>query len=201
MGSAIFSAQYQQAPTPADGDVLKLSWFKRHDELPEGGQLVMSVDTASKLAEHNDYSVCTVWRVVGGRYYLQFVWRRKVDYPSLKRAIVGFAGIFEPQILLIEDKASGTGLIQDLQAEAEALPVIAYEPQGDKETRMRIQASRIEAGLVYLPREADWLADFEQEVRQFPGAKHDDQIDSMSQMLHHMSTRQTGSFFLGTYRT
>lgn len=200
MGSAIFSAQYQQTPTPADGDVLKLSWFRRYDAIPEGGELVMSVDTASKLAEHNDYSVCSVWRVVGGRYYLEYVWRKRVDYPSLKRAVTGFADILKPDILLIEDKASGTGLIQDLQAEAERLPVIAYEPQGDKETRMRIQASKIEAGLVYLPREADWLGDFEQEVRQFPGGKHDDQIDSMSQMLDHMSGKRTGSFFLGTFR-
>ena len=62
------------------------------------------------------------------------------------------------------------GLIQDLQAEAYGYPVVPYLPVGDKETRMRLQAARIEAGLVFLPREGTWLADFEEEVpEQEPG--------------------------------
>lgn len=201
VGSAIFSAQYQQAPTPADGDVIKLSWFKRYDTLPSDGQVIMSVDTASKPGEHNDYSVCSVWRISGGRYYLDLVWRNKVDYPSLKRNIIYLAEAIRPDVLLIEDKVSGTGLIQDLGEAPNALPVIPYLPVGDKETRMRIRAAAIEAGLVYLPREAPWLEAFEVEVRQFPGGKHDDQIDSMSQMLDYSAARQTGQLFIGRYRT
>ncbi|MDT9597924.1 phage terminase large subunit [Sphingosinicella rhizophila] len=201
IGTAIFSAQYQQAPTPADGDVLKLSWFKRYDEAPVDGQVIMSLDTASKPGEHNDFSVCTTWQVANGRYYLRHVWRSKVDYPTLKRNVIALADSFRPDVLLIEDKVSGTGLIQDLREEAQALPVIPYLPQGDKETRMRLRAAAIEAQLVYLPRDAFWLDAFEMEVRQFPGGKHDDQIDSMSQMLDYSLTRQSGQLFIGSYST
>jgi predicted phage terminase large subunit-like protein len=200
LGSAIFSAQYQQAPTPADGDVIKMGWFKRYDVLPASGQLVMSLDTASKTSEHSSYSAMTVWRVIEGRYYLEYAWRDRVDYPTLKRRVMGFADVLHPDVLLIEDKVSGMGLIQDLKAEAFGYPVVAYLPVGDKETRMRLQAAKIEAGLVHLPREGAWLADFEEEVRQFPGGKHNDQVDSMSQMLDHMSVKRTGQLFIGTYR-
>ncbi|TCJ41292.1 phage terminase large subunit [Parafrankia sp. BMG5.11] len=200
LGSAIFSAQYQQSPTPADGDVIKMGWFKRYDVLPAGGQLVMSLDTASKTSEHSSYSAMTVWRVVEGRYYLEYAWRDRVDYPTLKRRVIGFADVLHPDVLLIEDKVSGMGLIQDLQAEAQGYPVVAYLPAGDKETRMRLQSAKIEAGLVFLPREGAWLADFEEEVRQFPGGKHNDQVDSMSQMLDHMAAKHTGQLFIGSYR-
>jgi phage terminase large subunit-like protein len=123
LGSAIFAAQYQQAPTPADGDIIKLGWFKRHDVVPEGGELVMSLDTASKANEHNSYSALTVWRVLDGRFYLEFAWRDRVDYPTLKRRVTGFAEVLNPQILLIEDKVAGTGLIQDLQDDG-VFPVV-----------------------------------------------------------------------------
>lgn len=199
LGSAIFAAQYQQAPTPADGDIIKLSWFKRHDVLPEGGELVMSLDTASKANEHNSYSALTVWRVLDGRFYLEFAWRDRVDYPTLKRRVTGFAEVLNPQILLIEDKVAGTGLIQDLQDEG-VYPVVPYEPKGDKESRMRWQAAKIESGLVSLPKEASWLAAFEDEVRQFPGGKHNDQVDSMSQALDHV-TRRVPELILTTYRS
>lgn len=199
LGTAIFSAQYQQSPTPADGDVVKMSWFRRYDFLPQGGELVMSLDTASKTAEHNDYSACSVWRLVEGKFYLEHVWRRQVDYPTLKRIVVELADIFQPDTILIEDKVSGTGLIQDLREDHSDLPVVAFEPKGDKETRLRLQAAKIEAGRVYLPREAEWLTDFENEVRQFPGGRHDDMVDSMSQMLEYHSSHRAPTMWVGEW--
>ena len=159
----------------------------------------MSLDTASKPTEHNSYSALTVWRVVDGRSYLEFAWRDRVDYPTLKRRVTGFAEVLHPEVLLIEDKVAGTGLIQDLQEEGR-FPVVPYEPHGDKESRMRWQAAKIEAGQVFLPREASWLADFEDEVRQFPGGKHNDQVDSMSQALDQINWRSP-ELILTTYRS
>lgn len=201
LGSAVFSAQYQQSPTPADGDVIKLSWFKSYDQIPFGGEIIMSLDTASKVAEHNDYSALTVWRFVEGRYYLEFLWRGKVVYPDLKRKLIAYAEVFRPDRIVIEDKVAGIGLIQDLHEEAPQLPVVAYLPDVDKETRMRRHSARIESGQVYLPREAEWLGDFELEVRQFPHGLHDDMVDSMSQMLDHHTARNTGSLFVSQYRS
>ena len=201
LGSAVFSAQYQQSPTPADGDVIKLSWFKRFDNAPSGGEVIMSVDTASKVGEHNDYSAFTVWRFVDGRYYLEFIWRGKVVYPELKRNLIAFAEVFHPDRIVIEDKVVGIGLIQDLHKEARHLPVVPYVPKVDKETRMRRHSARIESGQVYLPHEAEWLGDFELEVRQFPHGLHDDMVDSMSQMLDHHTAHNTGDLIIGSYRS
>ena len=196
IGSVIFSAQYLQAPTPADGDVVKMGWFRRYDALPAGGELIMSIDTASKAAEHNDYSAISVWRIVDGRFYLEHVWRDRVDFPRLKHIVREFADIFQPDVILVEDKVAGTQLIQDFAVEAPSLPMVPYMPQADKESRLRFQAAKIEVGLVYLPREADWLAAFEEEVRQFPRGKHDDMVDSMSQLLDYRSVRRGGDLFV-----
>jgi predicted phage terminase large subunit-like protein len=201
MGSSAFSAQYQQAPVPPDGDVIKLSWFKTYDDLPDGGEIIFSVDTAAKAGLRNDWSVIMVWQVVGDRFYLQYIWRRQVEYPELKNSLIELARQLHPDTILVEDKGSGIGLIQDLKAEAEGFPVIAYDPgQLDKESRMRIQSAKVEGGLVWLPPSAPWLEEFHNEVRRFPNGAHDDQIDALSQLLDFKFRRRAGSFIVETYR-
>lgn len=201
MGSAAFSAQYQQAPLPPDGDVVKVGWFRTYDDLPDGGERMFSVDTASKAGLKNDWSVISVWRVVEHRFYLEYVWRRRVEYPDLKNSLVELARELRPDVILIEDKGNGIGLIQDLKSMAEGFPVIAYDPGAlNKESRMRIQSAKIEGGLVFLPPAAPWLEDFLNEVRRFPNAVHDDQIDALSQLLDYKFSRDVGSLIIGRYR-
>lgn len=200
MGSAAFSAQYQQSPLPPDGDVVRLSWFKTYDDLPEGGEVIFSVDTASKAGLRNDWSVVEVWRVYENRFYLAYVWRRRAEYPELKQSLIGLAKDWQPDVILIEDKGSGIGLIQDLRCESAGFPVLPYEPGAiDKETRMRIQSAKIEAGLVYLPPGAPWLEEFQNEIRRFPNSAHDDQVDAMSQLLDYKFTRRTGELVIGRW--
>ena len=116
--------------------------------------------------------------------------------------MIEVADIFHPHAIVIKDKVAEMGLIQDFHEDAAALPVIPYMPSGDKETRMRRHSARIESGKLYIPRDADWLDAFEIEVRQFPSGKHDDIIDSMSQMLdYHTSRDEGGKLLLGTYRS
>jgi predicted phage terminase large subunit-like protein len=86
------------------------------------------------------------------------------------------------QVVLIEDKGSGTHLIQDLRQDGLIRP-IAILPEGDKVTRMAAQTAKIEAGHVLLPEQASWLQDFQTEILQFPNGRHDDQVDSLSQFL------------------
>ncbi len=175
---------------PPDGDVIKTSWFRYYDQLPSGGEIVISIDTASKAGERNDWSVAMIWCVVERRFYLTNVWRRRVEFPELLQSIKALACTMMPDKLLIEDKASGTGLIQALRDDPEGFPVVAYEPGGmDKETRMRVQSHHIEGGQVFLPKEAPWLEEFLNEVRRFPNGAHDDQMDAMSQLLEHMNNR------------
>lgn len=200
MGTAAFSAQYQQAPLPPDGAVLKLSWFQTFDDLPDGGEVIFSVDTASKAGLRNDWSVIEVFRVFDNRFYLEYLWRRRAEYPELKHSLMELADRLNPDVILVEDKGSGIGLIQDLQAEPRGYPVIAHDPgQLDKENRMRIQSAKVEAGLVYLPPSAPWLEEFEHEVRRFPNGAHDDQMDALSQFLDYVFDRR-GSLIIGSYR-
>lgn len=196
LGTFNFAAQYQQAPIPPDGELLKLSWFRTPPSEPArqaGDQIIQSWDTASKSGDLNDYSVCTTWlvRESGQDYYLLDVLRKRLLYPDLKRAIIDQAERYRPDAVLIEDKASGTALIQDLDRERSPyMPrPIAIEPEGDKLTRASAQSMIIESGHVYLPEKADWLTDFQREILQFPHGRHDDQIDSMTQFLHWIRTR------------
>lgn len=192
LGTFNFAAQYQQAPIPPEGELFKWSWFRRYDVEPTktgSDEIVQSWDTASKSGELNDFSVCTTWLVRGEEYYLLDVFRDRLIYPDLKRAIYDQADRYKPSAVLIEDKASGTSLIQDLERERWSGRPIAVEPEGDKITRASAQSMVIEGGRVHIPTNADWLDEFRKEILQFPHARHDDQIDSMSQFLHWVRTR------------
>ena len=185
LGTYDFAAQYQQNPVPLGGGMIKWKWFGRYEKVPErgpGAQIVQSWDTASKADKRNDYSVCTTWLVDKEDAYLIDVVRVRLEYPYLKKRIRDLADKHKADAVLIEDKGSGTSLIQDLKTEG--LRCIAIEPEGDKVTRMSAVSARIEAGYVHLPEQAPWLPDFETEVLQFPRGRFDDQVDSMSQFLN-----------------
>ena len=93
------------------------------------------LDTANKPSELADYSVCTTWGLKGPNFYLLNVLRKKLSFPDLKRAVVEQDRLFRPEVILIEDKASGTQLIQDL-IEAGLSRVTRYKPEGDKIMRL-----------------------------------------------------------------
>lgn len=194
LGSFKFSAQYQQRPVPEEGEIIKLGWFRHYDAPPqrlEGDEIVQSWDTANKAEELSDYSVCTTWLVSGNQYYLLHVLREKLNYPDLRRVVVEHAKKYEADSLVIENKGSGILLIDDLrQGGGRYDPVpIPFDPEGDKVTRMSAQSAQLEAGKVLLPREAPWLDEFKAELMQFPHARYDDQVDSLSQFLKRMKTR------------
>ena len=138
LGSAVFSAQYQQCPVPEDGEIVKWGWFQRYDQPPPRSQMAIyqSWDTASKPEEHCDYSVCTTWGVVGDALYLLDVHRARYDFPGLKRAVIAEARNAQAGHVIIEDKGSGTSLIQQLRAERPpGVPYpIAFTPKDDKIT-------------------------------------------------------------------
>ncbi len=190
IGSYNFSAQYLQKPIPVDGEIVKLGWFKRYTTLPDNnrGLIVQSWDTASKAGELNDYSVCTTWLVDGSNYYLIDVVRTKLDFPALRKLVVQEATKWNAREIIIEDKGSGTQLLQQLRSEGRVdIPrPIAYTPTADKLVRLAAQSTRIEAGQVFLPADelkAPWLDPLLAEFAQFPQGRHDDQVDSVSQFL------------------
>src|SRR5689334_16139563 len=185
LGEYHFAGQYQQSPAPLGGGLVKAEWFKRYrqSELPDRvDRIVQSWDTANKVTELSDFSVCTTWGVKGKELFLLAVFRQKLEYPALKRAVREQQGLFEATVVLIEDKASGTQLIQELINEG-CYAVTRYQPTTDKIMRLHAQTALIENGFVRIPEEAPWLAEYLHELTVFPKGKHDDQADSTAQFL------------------
>ena len=143
---------------------------------------MQSWDTANKATELSDYSVCTTWGVRGKDLFLLGLFRRRLEYPALKRAVCEQQSHFDATVVLIEDKASGTQLIQELIADG-CHGVTRYQPTTDKIMRMHAQTAMIENGFVHLPKEAGWRAEYLHELTVFPGGKYDDQVDSTAQLL------------------
>ena len=192
MGSYAFAGQYQQRPAPAEGGIFKPHWFKRYDQPGDYEMIVQSWDTAYKPAQQNDPSACTTWGLRPDGYDLLHVLVKRLEYPDLKSRVLQHAGEWNPQAILIEDKASGQSLLQDLRRET-ALPVISVTPKADKLTRASAVSALIEAGKVSLPNHAVWLTDYEMELMQFPNAAHDDQTDSTSQFLEWVRARSASA--------
>jgi predicted phage terminase large subunit-like protein len=185
VGELIFAAQYQQSPMPLGGGMVKKAWLKWYapEDLPEEfDSILQSYDTANTPGELSDFSVCTTWGIVNNHIYLLHVFREHLDYPGLKRVVRELAERYRPDVVLIEDRASGTQLIQELIDEG-VHAVKRYAPEGDKQMRLYAQTAMIENGFLHLPRQAAWLADYIHELITFPNSKHDDQVDSTSQAL------------------
>ena len=185
VGEYNFAGQYQQSPAPLGGGLVKAEWFKRYreNERPERfDRIVQSWDTANKATELSDFSVCTTWGIKGKNLFLLAVFRRRLEYPALKRAVRDQQNLFEANVVLIEDKASGTQLIQELMADG-CHSVTRYQPDCEKIMRMHAQTAMIENRFVHIPETAPWLAEYLHEMSVFPKGKHDDQVDSTAQFL------------------
>ena len=192
IGEYNFAGQYLQTPTPPGGALVKEAWFQRYEPGSEPGRfslVAQSWDTANKAGELNDYSVCTTWGVKGhdDAIYLLDVYRKKVGFPELKRAVIEQYRKCKPRWLIIEDKASGTQLLQDLKREIPVLKPYDPPPSTDKTIRLHAQTAYFENGKVFVPTEAPWLRDYIAELTGFPGTKYDDQVDSTTQFLDCLS--------------
>lgn len=189
VGTREWNAQFQQRPLPGEGGAVNLNWFNYYEphELPKFKWIVISVDTAFKEAEVNDPSAFTVWGFDGKDHYLLYVYKKQMGFPKLLKKTKEIHKKFDSEFrghvrVLVEDKGSGTSLIQTLK-DSTSIPVIGYIPKTRKQLRMEDVSPLIEAGRVYLPKQARWLVDYETEMAEFPLGEHDDQADSTSQYL------------------
>ncbi len=146
-------------------------------------QVVQSWDTAVVGGPDNDWSVCTTWMYTRDcRWYLVEVWRARVDYPTLKAKVIEQANRWRAHRVLIEEAGAAIALVQELQYQVPGL--IGVRPEREKIARMAVASAKLEAGQVHFPERASWLADLEAELFAFPGSRHDDQCDSISQALN-----------------
>lgn len=185
LGTYLFEAQYQQRPFPPAGNLIKREWLQTYKApLPrtEYDQVVQSWDTASTVSDSSDYSVNITFGVKNNTAHILDVVRVRLEYPDLRRRVLREAERFKADVVLIERTSSGLQLAPDLRREGLLRP-ITRRPRGDKISRMEAQTAAIEAGYVLLPERALWLEDLKAELLSFPNARHDDQVDALSQFL------------------
>jgi predicted phage terminase large subunit-like protein len=194
VGGAAWASLYMQRPAAAEGAIFKREWWRYWTEatLPARfEEIVLSVDSAFKTGRENDYSVGLVLGVGPAGYYVLDVTRKRLEFPALKREIEMLALKWKPDVVLVEDKASGMSLLQELRVGTQ-LPILAIKVDADKVTRANAVTPLVESGRCFLPASASWLSDFLEEISSFPAAPHDDMVDALAQSLNHV--RESGSY-------
>lgn len=196
VGSRVWASLYQQRPAAAEGAIFKREWWKWVTPTTDDpAQLIKDLginrvaqfwDTSFKTGEGNDYSVCCTIGETPDRYIVLDVWRKKVEFPELKRAVPAQAAKWRPTTVLVEDKASGQSLVQELKRDTR-LPIIPVPVDRDKVARANAVTPLIEAGKVYLLEGAPWVSDFVDELATFNNGAHDDQVDAFDGALEYLS--------------
>lgn len=184
-----FSSQYQQDPSPLGGGMFKDRYWRHYDVLPSDiDKMAIYGDTAQKTKEHNDYSVFEFWaRSPSTGIYLIDLVRGKWEAPMLESTLVEFWEKHKPNIhkpkgaqyVKIEDKSSGSSLIQSIQKDY-FIPVEPIQRNTDKVLRAMGVVKYFASGYIHVPTSAPWLHDFKEEFRKFTPMMthaHDDQID------------------------
>jgi predicted phage terminase large subunit-like protein len=206
LGQSAFAGQMQQRPSPAGGGILKTKYFQRWsctEKPPALDLVVQSYDTAFTKDTMNDPTACSVWGIFNYKKkrcaILLDVWAEHLEYPELREKVLdewhstygatdGRKGR-KADFILIEKKASGQSLLQDLRIGN--VPVKPYEPAGsDKIARAHQVAPFLELECLYIPESkkepgtyVSWARPFVDQCEKFPNAAHDDMVDTMSQFI------------------
>lgn len=188
-----WSALYQGRPVPEGGGTFKEDWWEWYDDIDDLAitQVVQVWDTAFKESQTSDRSVCvTLGEVQRRGYAVLDCYIGRPNFPGLVRNAVAMNDKWKPRRVLIEDKASGISLIQQLRRDT-TIPIGAIKilPKDDKRTRAESVAGIVEARRVMLPTRAPWLADFLYELANFPRGAHDDIVDAFVHGLRTMRAR------------
>ncbi len=187
---AKWNAQYLQNPTAEEGAIIKREWWNvwESDDPPVVDYVIQSYDTAFTKSERADYSAITTWGVFypdegdDAAIILLDAEKGRWEFPELKDAALRLYEEFEPDMVLIEQKASGTPLTQDLRKMG--IPVSGFTPGrgADKFSRMNACSPVFESGMVWCP-ETRWAEEVIEECAAFPNGEHDDLADSMTQAI------------------
>ena len=193
----VFAGQYMQRPAPLGGGIFKDEWWRFFDAMPPLKHRSIYADTAQKTKEQNDYSVLQCWGVTQDNQMVMLdMARGKWEAPELEtmaRAFwakhLGVPNKGPLRAFKVEDKVSGTGLIQKLKREG--IPIVPIQRNVDKVTRAFDAAPYIQSGNVYLMRSTPHLADFLAESAVFPNGSHDDMIDATMSAISDLTAPQS----------
>jgi predicted phage terminase large subunit-like protein len=165
--------------------------FRRFErKLPRSAfdKIFQSWDTAASELPTADWSVCTTWGYLAGRLFLLDIFRQRLEYGPLKRAVIAKRTEWRADIVIIETIGTGLSLFQELRRSGPFTPV-SSTPHGDKVERLIAQTGQIEEGRVWLPAQLSGLDQFLAELRAFPHGRYDDQVDTLSQVLEYIMFR------------
>jgi|VirMetMinimDraft_7_1064189.scaffolds.fasta_scaffold41258_2 predicted phage terminase large subunit-like protein len=183
-----FDALYMQAPTNEEGGIIKDKWWQEWDKPtpPECDYIIQSWDTAFSTRTTADYSACTTWGIFNSGFDMPNVIllgaeRGRWDFPTLREKVVSKFEEHDPDTVLIEKKASGQSLIQDLRMTG--IPIQDYQPDRDKVARTYAITSLFHNGRIYAPFSKAWAKEVMDEARTFPSGAHDDYMDTLTQAL------------------
>ena len=181
-----WNAQWQQNPTSSESAIIKRDWWQDWEEekIPPVKYILQAYDTAFSKKETADYSAITTWGVFqpeeGGPDHLILMdaQRGRWNFPELKQKAFEEHEYWEPDMVLVEAKATGTPLIDELRLRG--IPALGFSPgKGrDKVTRMHMVAPLFEAGVVWAPKDKKFADEVIEEVVSFPNGDHDDYCDS-----------------------
>ena len=193
-----WQAQYQQNPIGNESAIVKRDWWKwwEKDDPPVCDYVLQSWDTAFEKSQRADYSAGTTWGIFNceednfaPNIILLNTYKKRVEFPELKRDVLREYNEYEPDSLIVEKKASGAPLIYDLRAMG--IPVQEYTPgKGqDKIARLNSVSDIIASGKVWIP-QTRWAEELIDEIAAFPSGEHDDLVDATTLAL--MRFRQGG---------
>ena len=192
-----WNAQWMQQPTSEEGAILKREWWQpwEHKDMPDLHYIIQSYDTAFSKKETADYSAITTWGIFapdGERPALILLDARRGrwDFPELKEIALKEYNYWEPEMVLIEAKASGMPLSDELRRSG--IPVTNYTPTrgNDKNSRVNAVAPMFEVGSVYYPEGRRFAEEVIEECAAFPFGENDDYVDTVTQAL--LRFRQSG---------
>ena len=198
-GSRYWESLYMQNPTPEEGGMIKKDWIQwwEHDDPPTCDFIIQTLDTAFSTSTSADFSVIQTWGIFhdyeqdeGGyegfpsNLILLGNVRGRFEYPELRRISQVLYRKHVPDVCIIEKKASGQSLIQDLRRSG--LPIREYIPDKDKISRVYAASPMLESGRVWIPRKKKWADELLTEMLQFPHGAHDDQVDALTMAVHYM---------------
>lgn len=188
MTERAYRAQVQQSPASEEGNFIKRQWFRYWSKatLPVSAwsEMIQSWDLSFKDSKDSSYVVGQVWARYGLDFFLLDQVREQMNFPDTKRAFRMMTEKWpDAYAKLVEDKANGPAILDDLKSEITGL--IAIEPDGSKEARLAAQSHFIESGHVYLPEPSlvPWVDGYIEELCEFPEGDFDDQVDATSQAL------------------
>lgn len=186
-----WNALYQQRPRPAETGEVKSEWFLTHQALPTDEPLmnVVSWDTAGTANERSDFTVglAAAYGLKSKKFFLKGMYRKQAEFHTLMKEIPRFNSDMGAHMVLIENKGTGTSLIQVLRTSGQNILPIAPQKLGDKQTRFELAVPALEARRVSIPARADWVPQFLEEMLTFPAALHDDIPDAFSQLINHFA--------------